>query len=135
MEALNKKQLLVLRAVIKGSANESKVIRKNLIHPKKGPEKADGWRCKRNVGAYARIFLLSYGLMRGFNIEQLEGGPAKTKKMTKSEALLLAPRILQVSKFYGPYQVTWCQEFTESFIVSWLLGAPNTVFKYTKKGV
>ncbi len=135
MEAIKRKQLLVLRAVIKGSANESRQIRKNLIHPKKGPEKATGWYYKRNVGAYARVFLLSYGLMRGFAIEQLEGGHTKTKRMSKSEALLLAPRILEVAKFYGPYQVKWCQELTENFVVSWLLGAPNTVFKYVKKAV
>ena len=131
MKALSKKQLVSLKAAIKGFAAESKIIRKNLIHPKVDLEKFNGWVTKRQVGGYARLHLLAYAYMRGFKYEQVECLMAvdDNHKYSKDrEMILLAGFILKICEFYGTIEVKWNKEINEKVIKAWLDGSPNTIF-------
>jgi hypothetical protein len=134
MEALSKKQLVSLKAVIKGLAAESKVIRKNLIHPKVDVERANGWRTKRHVGNYARLHLLAYAFMRGFKYEQVERllvVDENHKSRQNYDAERLAEIILKICEFHGTIEVKWNKELNSKVIKSWLLGSENIIFVWT----
>jgi hypothetical protein len=131
MKAIEKKELVSLKAAIKGSALEATLIRKNLIHPKKGLERARGWTEKRGLGTYARVLLLSYGLMRGFEFKRLE---PNHQVFTPLEISFLAKQILQVCNFYGPFMIKYhCKELSVETITLWLKGGENVLFKYVPK--
>jgi hypothetical protein len=131
MKAIEKKDLVSLKAAIKGSASEAILIRKKLIHPKKGLERAKGWTEKRGLGSYSRVLLLAYGLMRGFEFKKLE---PHHQTFSSYEISHLAKQILQVCNFYGPHTLAYyCKELSVETIVAWLNGGENVLFKYVPK--
>lgn len=130
MKALTRKQLIALRAAIKGFATESKDIRRKYILPNQGEKRQAAWESKRALGHYARVHLLSYALMRGLNRTDLEK-PSRSFKTNYSktwELGELAKEILQICRYYGSYRVHWCKELTDKAILSWLLGGENVLF-------
>jgi len=67
----NKKQLLLLKAKIKGFAEESKRIRR-FINKSSGSTRYHYWEIKRSLGKEVRLHLLAYGLLRGIPYNQIE---------------------------------------------------------------
>lgn len=135
MKALTKKQLVALKATIKGFAAESRDIRRKYINPSSGEDRMRAWSMKRGLGHYARTHLLAYGLMRGFDREALEKVTNKNKVFYYEDWHLnsLAKDIINVCRYYGGYRVHWFRELTEDAIKSWLRGEPNTLFEREEK--
>lgn len=60
-----KSSLIALRAVLKGCATESCVIRNKEIHKTEDWAKWSAWQKKRKLGCFARHHLLAYGFLNG----------------------------------------------------------------------
>ncbi len=71
MNIIKKKELLTLKAKIKGLASEGRRTRK-FIHRSKGIKRFDFWNIKRTIGKEARYHLIAYGLLRGLLYDSIE---------------------------------------------------------------
>ncbi len=70
-KALKKKELLPLRAMLRGFMESSRDVRKD-IHATKGLEKYNNWDEKRRLGSHARHVLLAYAFLRGIPFSKIE---------------------------------------------------------------
>jgi len=131
MKALTRKDLIALKAVIKGLAAESQDIRRKYILPNHGSKRDYAWCEKRALGHYTRVHLLAYALMRGLDRNQLEkinprNNPAHSQTYYHKA---LAKEIYQVCRSFGTYRVHWTRELNEEAIVAWLHGEKNEIFE------
>lgn len=77
---LNKSQLFILKAFIKGLAEEGSRTRR-FINKSVKERKDYYWNQKRNIGEEARYHLIAYGLLRGISYEKIE--PNSNKEWMK----------------------------------------------------
>ncbi len=66
-----KSQLLILKAKIKGLAEEGVKTRK-FISSSFGEKRDQHWKMKRTIGQEARLYLIAYGLLRGVPYSKIE---------------------------------------------------------------
>jgi len=71
MKFYNRKQLLTLKAKIKGLANEGRRTRE-ILQTKSGDTKWNLWQIKREIGLETRLYLIAYGLLRGKRFSEIE---------------------------------------------------------------
>lgn len=75
---MNKKQLLTLKAKIKGLAAEGSRTRK-FINSSTGEKRWSHWQTKRWIGEDARLYLIAYGLLRGVPYDKIEPNVSREK--------------------------------------------------------
>lgn len=75
---LNKRDLLILKAKIKGLAEEGARCYK-FIHDSSGEKRSRYRDIKRSIGREARYHLIAYGLLRGKDYNQIEPNSNKDK--------------------------------------------------------
>lgn len=75
---LNKRELLTLKAKIKGLAEEGARCYK-FIHRSSGKKRAKHREIKRSIGLEARYHLIAYGLLRGVDYNKIEPNSNKDK--------------------------------------------------------
>lgn len=68
---LNRQQLILLKAKIKGLANEGLRTRQ-YINKAIGSKKSRYWGLKRSIGSEARHHLIAYGFLRGYTYKSME---------------------------------------------------------------
>lgn len=78
---LEKKQLLTLKAKVKGLATEGSRCRL-FINATSKEKRSHHWDVKRSIGKEARYHLLAYGFLRGLSYETME--PNSNKDMLAS---------------------------------------------------
>jgi len=71
MKFYNRRQLLTLKAKIKGLAAEVKKTRE-ILQTKSGDAKYYLWQIKREIGLETRLHLIAYGLLRGKRFSEIE---------------------------------------------------------------
>jgi hypothetical protein len=71
MKFYNRRQLLTLKAKIKGLAAEGKRTRE-ILQTKSGYAKYYLWQIKREIGLETRLHLIAYGLLRGKRFSEIE---------------------------------------------------------------
>lgn len=87
MKFYNRRQLLTLKAKIKGLAAEGKRTRE-ILQAKSGDARYHLWQIKREIGLETRLHLIAYGLLRGKKFSEIEPNTRVASKIPSNPSPL-----------------------------------------------
>lgn len=132
MRAYSKKQLRILKVMIRGLEAEARRIRKEEILQLQGKKRDYAFQDKKEITSWIRVYQLTYGFMRGKKYEEIESKMTLKRKPDNYNPLReqMFDMIYVTCAHFAPSQFRWHghSDFTKEKFFDWLDGSPNTIF-------